>query len=280
MPFIYRLHYSLALGDWGLFAFGIAALVWTLDCFVGFYLTFPVTARRKPAKTFTGNAPRQRLWWRRWQASWSVRWHASTYKLNFDLHRAGGLWLWPLLLVFAWSGVAFNIPQVYTPVMRQFGAEDARAAAPLPAPLRLPAMPMDRARERGAELASLEMARRQLTAGPADSLGYDAGTGTYTYSFRSSRDFTDHRGWSSVRFSANDGRLLKVDLPAGQNGTNTFTSWITALHMGAVFGLPWRIAICVIGALVTMLSITGVVIWMKKRAARIARNGRFTSRLS
>jgi len=42
MPFVYRLHYSLALGDWGLFVFGLAALIWTVDCFVGFYLTLPI----------------------------------------------------------------------------------------------------------------------------------------------------------------------------------------------------------------------------------------------
>ena len=30
---------------------------------------------------------------------------AASYRVNFDLHRAGGLWLWPLLFVFAWSSV-------------------------------------------------------------------------------------------------------------------------------------------------------------------------------
>ena len=42
MPFIYRLHYSLALGQVGTWLLGIAALIWTLDCFVGFYLTLPL----------------------------------------------------------------------------------------------------------------------------------------------------------------------------------------------------------------------------------------------
>ena len=48
MPFIYRLHYSLALETVGTFVFGIAALVWTIDCFVGFTLTLPTRAT-KPA---------------------------------------------------------------------------------------------------------------------------------------------------------------------------------------------------------------------------------------
>lgn len=42
MPFIFRLHYALALGETGSWILGITALVWTLDCFVGFYLTLPL----------------------------------------------------------------------------------------------------------------------------------------------------------------------------------------------------------------------------------------------
>ncbi|WP_051928071.1 PepSY-associated TM helix domain-containing protein [Nitrosococcus oceani] len=41
MPFLYQLHYSLALGTVGIWVLGICALIWTLDCFVGFYLTLP-----------------------------------------------------------------------------------------------------------------------------------------------------------------------------------------------------------------------------------------------
>ena len=39
--FLFALHYSLAGGDIGRWLFGIAAIIWTLDCFVGFYLTLP-----------------------------------------------------------------------------------------------------------------------------------------------------------------------------------------------------------------------------------------------
>ncbi len=54
-------------------------------------------------------------WWRRWKPAWKIRWAASRYKLNFDLHRANGLWLWPILIVFAWSSVYMNLwDTVYT----------------------------------------------------------------------------------------------------------------------------------------------------------------------
>lgn len=275
MPFVYRLHYSLALGDWGVFAFGIAALIWTIDSFVGFYLTLPVRIRRRVGAAPAGGPS----WWRRWQPSWFVRWGSSTYKVSFDLHRAGGLWIWPMLLVFAWSSVAFNLTPVYAPVMTAFGAEDIREGIPaLAKPMPIPAMPVEVARLRGAVLAAQEMNRLGLTAGAAASLYYDAATGIYSYSFTSSRDFTSHGGRSSILFSAVDGHLVKVELPTGQNGANTFTNWIMALHMGMVFGLPYRIAVSLIGMMVTTLSVTGVIIWMKKRSGRIGRKKRLPLR--
>jgi uncharacterized iron-regulated membrane protein len=273
MPFVYRLHYSLALGEYGALAFGIAALIWTLDSFVGFYLTLPLRIRRVGAAPAGGPG-----WWRRWKPSWIVRWGSSAYKLNFDMHRAGGLWIWPMLLVFAWSSVAFNLTPVYAPVMKLFGAVDTRTELPvLDKPDYHPALDTAAAIRRGAELARTEMARRGLTAGRADAISYSPESGAYAYSFTSGRDFTEEGGRSSVAFGARDGRLLQVDLPTGQNGANTFTNWIMALHMGMVFGLPYRIAVSLIGALVTMLSVTGVVIWMKKRSGRIGRKARLPS---
>jgi uncharacterized iron-regulated membrane protein len=38
---IYGLHWTLLAGDIGLWIMGIVATIWTVDCFVGFYLTFP-----------------------------------------------------------------------------------------------------------------------------------------------------------------------------------------------------------------------------------------------
>lgn len=276
MPFVYLLHYQFALGPWGTFAFGIAALIWTLDCFVGFYLTLPVRQKRPSA----GSPPRNgATWWQRWKPSWAVRWRASAYKLNFDLHRAGGLWIWPLLLVFAWSSVAFNLPQVYEPVMRVFGGESRSAAykaALLPKPREHPRIGFDAALPLAEKLAAAEMARRgiALRHGEDDYLWHAPAIGAYIYAFTSSADFTTRGGGTTLAFDSDTGLVKYIDLPAGANGPDTFTNWLTGLHMAKVFGLPWRIAVSLIGALVTMLSVTGIVIWMKKRSGRIARQGK------
>lgn len=42
------------------------------------------------------------------------------------------------------------------------------------------------------------------------------------------------------------------------------------MHTANVFGLPYKIFVCVVGFVVAMLSVTGICIWRKKRAARVA----------
>jgi len=106
MPFIYTLHYSLALGELGVWILGFVALVWTIDCFVGFYVTLPAPSERS-RKGFLS----------RWKPAWLVKFSGSFYRATFDLHRAAGLWLWAMLLVYAWSSVYWNLPSVYTTVM-------------------------------------------------------------------------------------------------------------------------------------------------------------------
>lgn len=274
MPFLYRLHYSLAIGPYGSLAFGIAALIWTFDSFVGFYLTLPVSVRRKVGAAPAGGSIALRDWGRRWQPAWLVRWGSSPYKINFDLHRAGGLWIWPLLLVFAWSGVAFNLTPVYAPVMKMFGASDMREQlVPLPMARFHPKLDFAAAVETGRRLAAREMARRHiLISDDGDSALYHMpAAGIYIYRFTSTRDFTQDGGRTEIAFDSDTGVLRGGEMPQGANGANTFTNWIMALHMAEVWGLPYRIAVSLIGALVTMLSVTGVIIWMKKRSGRVTR---------
>ena len=47
-----------------------------------------------------------------------------------------------------------------------------------------------------------------------------------------------------------------------------------------VFGLPYRIFVCILGLVITMLSLTGVYIWWKKRVARAKQSARLTAQAS
>ncbi|MCK6394940.1 PepSY domain-containing protein [Diaphorobacter sp. HDW4A] len=273
MPFIYRLHYQLALGVVGSYAFGVIALLWTLDCFVGAYLTFPAPVRKGPKSNSaakTGGKP----WLTRWWPSWRVRWTGGSYKVNFDLHRAGGLWMWAMLFVLAWSSVAFNLSEVYDPVMRAVFRHqpDGGTLQALPAPKIDPAIGWHKARELGRRLMAEQARVQGFTIQREDALMHDPRSGLYRYNVISSRDVSHRWGGSSVVFDADTGALKSLWLPTGVASGDTIRTWLTSLHMaavgGVVAGLPMKLFICTMGLVVAMLSVTGVIIWWKKRQGR------------
>lgn len=267
MPFIYRLHYSLALDVVGSYTFGIIALLWTLDCFVGAYLTFPAATRKSPAQRVNTRRP----WLARWWPSWKVRWGGGSYKLNFDLHRAGGLWLWAMLFVLAWSSVAFNLSEVYDPVMEAFFAHqpDDAVLPKLARPKLSPALGWQAARETGRRLMAEQARTQGFTVLSEDMLMHDPLHGLYRYDVKSSRDIRDHRGSTSVEFDADTGKLKGVWLPTGAASGDTIRTWITSLHMAALWGMPFKVFMTLMGLAVAMLSVTGVVVWARKRSSRV-----------
>ncbi|ARN83890.1 PepSY-associated TM helix domain-containing protein [Methylocystis bryophila] len=279
MSFLYRLHFSLALPwSWsfgensvGGYVLGVTALFWTIDCFIAFYLTFPLRLRS------TGDVSRPaKSWWSRWKPAWLIKTNAGAYRINFDIHRAFGLWTWAMLFVFAWSSVGFNLGEVYKPTMQLlFGSrgQTMSAPAPEPAPIKrvgTPALDFREAYARGSALLHAEAGRRQLAIEQEQALSLDRDSGVYTLSARSSGDFI--KSWMTyVSFDADSGDLREASFPGdlSKNTGDEITSWLIWLHMAAVFGLAMQILVCVMGLVITALCITGVYIWWKKRRARI-----------
>ncbi len=256
VPFIYKLHFELALGMTGIWILGVVALVWTLDCFIGFYLTLPAGGGG---------------FWRRWKPAWLVKWSAGAFRINFDLHRAGGLWLWAALFVFAWSSVYMNLwDTAYTWATR--AVFDYRPVwselAELQKPLVNPRLDFRAALLTGEQLAAEQGSCQGFTVQREIGLEFDAERGIYSYNVRSSRDIRDKAARTYIYFDADTGALRLLELPSGQYNGNTVTAWLAALHMADVFGLPYRIFVCALGLAIALLSVTGVYIWWKKRQAR------------
>ncbi|MET0340865.1 MAG: PepSY-associated TM helix domain-containing protein [Polyangiales bacterium] len=268
MTFLYELHFSLALGDVGTALFGLVALLWTVDCFVGAYLTFPPPAQRK-----VGGAARKS-----WLARWLPAWLLKTNKLFtavFTWHRASGLWVWLMLLIFAWSAVALNLGEyVYSPVMNSvFGApKEHDEGLPHHDPPKTMSLPLREAHALGQRLMRAESAKRGFEVLGERGIEYDGEHDAYAYTIESSLDVSERLAETMLMFDA-QGRVLAFHAPTGQHAGSTVTSWLIALHFGAVRegGLAYRTFVCVLGLVVALLSVTGVWIWLKKRPARDSR---------
>lgn len=281
LPFIYALHYSLALGEVGEWLFGIAALIWTLDCFVAFYLTFPI----RPHKSKNHDAvrvenPKPRSFWSRWAIAWKIKWRASTFRLNFDLHRAGGLWTWLILFVFAWSSVLFNLgQQVYVPVMQQlFEMSDYKnlPVPDLPQPRPNPVIDFKTAYRTSQRLMAEQAQRKGFQVLEERSISYDPAKGLYNLAIKSGYDLGEF-GITQLWLDGNSGAFVANYLPTGQKAGDTVTYWMQTLHMAKIWGLPYKIFVCLMGLVVTMLSVTGLYIWIKKRRTARTKHNKISS---
>ena len=77
-------------------------------------------------------------------------------------------------------------------------------------------------------------------------------------------------GLSNLYVSAEDGAVLGQHRPWHGTAADVFVQLQLPLHSGRILGLPGRILMSVMGLMVVMLSVTGIVIWERKRRARRA----------
>jgi len=263
IPFIYSIHYTLHLpGLWGVWVMGAIALAWAVDCFAGFYLTLPARRRARAE-----DGVQRASFWRRWRPAWGVKFGANRARVNFDLHRAGGLWFWAVLFALAVSAVSLNLHfEVFRPMLSLVTPltpspfDPAEVARRTIAPE--PGVPYETILSTG----KAEAARRGWPE-PGDVF-FSPETGVYGVGFG------DHHaaglGAPYLFFDSATGRVMSEHVPGKGTAGDVVLQTMFPLHSGQIIGLPGRIAICLTGIAVAMLSVTGVVIWAKKRKGRRA----------
>ncbi|CDO35345.1 Uncharacterized iron-regulated membrane protein [Novosphingobium mathurense] len=275
--FLYYLHYALIFPlGLGILLIGSLGLVWAFEVLTGIYLTLPP----KPKKSKAGNPPRPFL--KRWSTSWKVSKGNNSNRFILDLHRASGLWLWALLLIFAVSGFAMNLGGYYAAIVSKFADyehfQEAPPRPPLKEPLLNPPVDWFQAAELGQRYFAEQARVEGFTLGKPAALEYRRDLGLYFFLMHTSRDLLDGQGnptetnspatAATIAIDARDGRFVGLQLPRGQRSGNTVTSWLMALHVTAIGGRPVQIAVSLFGLLVVGISVTGVLLWWRRRKAR------------
>ena len=277
MPWLRHLHESLHmppfLGSdrWGFWLMGGVALMWFLDSFVAMVLTWP---RQRTGKAPSGVSA-SRDWLQRWKPAWLLRWAAGGYKLNFDLHRAGGLWVWAIILVVSFTSFSLNLyREVFYPVMSLVSTTTPGPYETIqPAPFGTQIEPkLGFAQAIAAAKAEGERLNFEF---PPAGIWWGGDFPFYNVSFFDPEN--EHgvggMGLSNIYVSADDGRIMGMHRPWHGTAADVFVQLQLPLHSGRILGLPGRILMSLMGVMVVMLVITGIVIWERKRRARKPRQG-------
>ncbi len=195
------------------------------------------------------------LWWPKrgqWKYAFIVRRSAKGLRFHRELHGMLGIWTFIVFMMVSFSGVAIVFPQTINAMT---------GGAPLPVRARgVPEVePLRGAQRIGADQA----AKLALAAVPESELrsvtlparpNQAVSVGLAKYGSMNAGAVIDP--WR--------GTVLQVRDPS-----TTFMGWQRPLHDGTVGGI-WRFLVFLSGLLPAVFVFTGVVMWAKKRKARLS----------
>jgi uncharacterized iron-regulated membrane protein len=197
------------------------------------------------------------LWWPRGSGFLrGLRWTRST-RFTFNLHHLLGFWLSVPLAVVSFTGIYFAFPQTSRNVMSSMAAMNPQPP-------------------RGGQIAQ----HPALTADHALAIALKATPNAEPVALFLPMQQRGEPGLSwrvqmAVRgepFNALvDDRKGEATVIAPQPGDRA-ASWIRWIHEGSHSGPVWAIVVFLTGVFPTVFAVTGIVMWLRKRADRRALN--------
>ena len=241
MSFLYKLHYTLVLGDAGKMFMGVMGLLLMCSILSGIYLWWPKRSRLFRALT--------------------LKCGAKGFRFVCDLHKVMGVYAALVLVVVAFSGVYMIFPQYVKPVVGWFSPLTETAPAQLSAGAEAGARRLDV--DEIAKIAhdSFPKAELQRIYFPASS------EGVYRVTMRQAGEVRRTSGSTRLWINPYDGKVLAIRKPQTMSSGDTFINWMFPLHNGEAFGLPGRIIVFAAGFVPMILYVTGLMMWWRKRKA-------------
>jgi uncharacterized iron-regulated membrane protein len=238
---LYRLHYTLLLGEWGETAVGVSGFLLLISAITGVYLWWP--RRGKIGQALT------------------INYRVSRTRLNFDLHRVSGIYVALVLVVVGFSGVYMIFPEYVKPVVQLVSplTDVPKALKSAPLPDQTPLTPSQAIAAADTVFPHAELMEISLTAmGPE---------GVYAVYKRQPGEVRQSNGSSVVWVDQYRGDIIHVHNPRMMRAGDKFLLWQFPLHNGEAFGLGGRLIILLSGLSLPGLYVTGLFIWWRKRRA-------------
>ncbi|WP_426994243.1 PepSY-associated TM helix domain-containing protein [Methylomonas sp. CM2] len=248
LSLIYELHADFILGKIGK---EIGEVAFKVVCFFGVFLCISCLSGLY-------------LWWPRggkFKQALSIKHNASRERYYFDLHKTVGFYSAALLLILAFTGLAFSYKDYITPVVSVFSPikKDHLKNPPLKSSV------IDSARS--ISITQAVAIADQVFPG-AELRGVntpDGKEGSYMVAKRQAGEANRKRPRSKVWIDQYSGAVLAVQDPNQFTAGETFMNILWPLHDGQILGLTGRILWCFVGFAPLILYITGILRWLQKR---------------
>jgi uncharacterized iron-regulated membrane protein len=119
------------------------------------------------------------------------------------------------------------------------------------------------------DIARQAAVQRGITS-PIGGIYYGGNYSFYNVSFFDPADEfgTAGMGLSNIYVDGMDGKIIGQHKPWEGTAADVFVQLQFPLHSGRILGMPGRIMMSFMGVVVAMLSVTGIVIWERKRRSR------------
>lgn len=243
MSFLYKSHYTLLAGDTGETIVGVMGLLLICSLFSGIVLWWPKFSNFFQAFTF--------------------RRSANGTRLMYDLHKTMGAYAAVVLIVIAFSGVYMIFPKYVKPLIGM--ALSITETAPVGTSMKSANGKIRIDIDEVAAIANDRFPRAELQRiyfpTPSD--------GVYRVIMRQSGDVRRTSGSTQLWIDSYERTVRAVQEPKTMSSGEAFISWMFPLHNGEAFGLPGRIIVFVVGFTPFILYVTGLIVWWRKRKARI-----------
>jgi len=245
MSWIYRLHFRLLAGETGAVIVGIGGIIVIISIASGIYLWWP-------------------LWKNGWRAAFAIR---KGTRFNYDLHKTVGIVSAAFLLVIAFTGVYMEFPDWFKATISSFAqvtespdeftSTEPRTSTPLTP---------DQA---------VAIAQKHFPNSKFDHLHPPQGPdGFYEVAFRQPGEVQESFGRSQVFLDQYSGETLAIRCPQDFTAADAFFAWQFPLHNGEAFGLFGRWGVFCIGLTPSVLYMTGIVMWWRRRQSQNRRSSR------
>ena len=240
---IYDLHYTLRLGRTGERVAGVLGALLALSLVSGLCLWMPVV-RSRGRRAFT------------------LRRHRGSAARSRELHYIAGAYAAMPLLLTALTGVYMEFS---APAHAALGwiapmtpwPEGVRSAAPGPGGRMIPVED------------AMRIARRTFPEGEVKyALLPDGPRGVYQVNLRQPGEAYKSLGRTDVWIDAYSAAVLERRDPRAFTAGDRVDEWIFPLHTGEGFGTPSRWIVFVGGLVPLVLYVSGIRMWLRKRAGR------------